>query len=31
VLAGVFALSFLLIFLLRNPKGNPAEAAAAAH
>jgi len=31
VLAGVFALSFLLVFLLRKPKGNPAEAAAAAH
>jgi hypothetical protein len=31
VLAGVFALSFLLILLLRKPKANPAELAAAAH
>jgi DHA2 family multidrug resistance protein len=31
VLAGVFALSFVLVFFLQKPKGNPAEAAAAAH
>ncbi len=31
VLAGVFALSFLLILLLRKPKVNPAALAAAAH
>ncbi|MGZ6076501.1 MAG: DHA2 family efflux MFS transporter permease subunit, partial [Myxococcaceae bacterium] len=31
VLAGVFALSFLLILLLRRPRVNPAEIAAAAH
>jgi len=31
VLAAVFALSFFLVFLLRKPKGNAAEIAAAAH
>jgi DHA2 family multidrug resistance protein len=31
VLAGVFALSFLLVFLLEKPGANAAEAAAAAH
>ena len=31
MLAAAFALSFLLVFLLRKPKGNAAEIAAAAH
>jgi len=31
VLAGVFALSFLLVFLLKKPGGNAAEVASAAH
>jgi hypothetical protein len=31
MLAAAFALSLLLVFLLRKPKGNAAEIAAAAH